>query len=462
MGRRVVVVGGGISGLCVAWHLRQMNRDVEIQVLERADSVGGTAQTRSEGGYLLETGPNGFLDSREATLNLCRELGLEGELIRAHPDSKDRFVFLGDKLRRLPGGPVDFLRTDLLSFAAKIRLLWERFVPPRIDDVDESIFDFGCRRIGREATENFLDPFVTGILAGDYQLLSLPACFPRMREMERKYGGLFRALRQISRERRSAGASAPTGSPQGTLTTLAGGMGKLTGRLAEQLDPHPKLNWEAETLSRTGTGAWRLCSRTGAEVTGDAVVLTCPTFAQGDLLAPFDPELGAELTEIPYAPAVVCVIGFRRGDLANVPGGFGYLAPERLGRAVLGVIYSSSIFPSQAPDDQFAFRAILGGWKRPDVADMDEASVVRLVREDLQTTLGITAMPAFHWLCRWKRAIPQYHLGHLDRLGRIERRRAGLPGLFLGGNGLRGVALNDCVADGSRIAGEVNRYLQTL
>ena len=228
---RIVVVGAGISGLATAWHLEQrLGPDVEVRILEKRSHVGGTAWTEKYEGYLLERGPNGFLDNRESTLRLCHSVGLTKELRRANPVSADRFVFLGDRLRKLPSSLWSFLLSDLLTTGGKIRVACERLISPRRDGVDESIYEFGCRRIGREATEVLLDAFVTGILAGDCRALSLPASFPRMREMETKYGGLFRAMNALARERRENHVpqlprmrSAPIGSPRGHLTTIEGG-----------------------------------------------------------------------------------------------------------------------------------------------------------------------------------------------------------------------------------------------
>jgi len=466
MPSRIAIIGAGISGLATAWHLQQMFGDAaEIQVLEKNSHVGGTAWTEHRDGYLLERGPNGFLDNRESTLRLCDAIGLTNRLVRANPSSGSRFIFLGDHLRALPSSLFSFLTSDLLSVKGKLRVACERFIAPKRDDADESIYQFGCRRIGKEATEAFLDAFVTGILAGDSRALSLPASFPRMREMESKYGGLFRAMGQLAKERRAASKisgekqeSTPVGSPRGHLTTIAGGMGILLTTLASRLNRPPVLNAPVDRIARTANQRWHVHHAQGiADV--DAIVLSSPGQTQSQLMKPIDAGLSREIEEIAYASATVVVLGFPIEKLKKVPQGFGYLAPARLGRPVLGVIFSNSIFPDQSPAGHVQFRAILGGSKRPDVVDWPDEQIIDAVRQDLRTTLGIDADPSFRWVHRWPRAIPQYHLGHLERLQRIERRRLQQPGLFLGGNLYRGVALNDCIVDAEKIASSVRDFV---
>lgn len=486
MAPRVAIVGAGVSGLAAAWHLRHPRRvstarpagheadtvpglgqpispeDLEIVVFEKERRPGGTAWTEYQAGFMLELGPNGFLDNKPSTLELCSAVGLNDALVRADESSARRFVLKDGRLCKLPASPGEFLRSDLLSWRGKLRVLAERLVPPRRDQSDESVYDFGCRRIGREATETLLDAFVTGIIAGDYKLLSLPACFPRMVELEQVYGGLLKAQFRLAKERRArrtADGNAAVGSPGGKLTAPRGGMRQLVEALARSLGPDLRLGTAVHKLEETPDG-W-VVHADSESVPCDAVILASPSFTQAEMLKDIDPPLAEELAAIEYTTAVVAVVGYRRDDLSSVDAnGFGYLAPQALGRPVLGVLWSSSIFPQQAPAECFQFRAILGGWRRRDVFDWTDEQILAAVRDDLLLTLGITAEPCFSWVYRWPRAIPQYHLGHRDRLGRIEDRRQRHPGLFLTGNAFRGVSLNDCTADAARIASTVAEYLR--
>lgn len=452
MSKSVIIVGAGISGLSTAWLLRQ-DPTIAVTVLEASPRPGGTAWTERRDGCLFEMGPNGFLDNRTSTVELCHSLGL-GALHRTNLQGADRFLFLGDRLRRLPTTPGEFLRSDILSWRGKIRALGERLVPGRRDTVDESIAAFGRRRIGREATEKILDAVVTGILAGDSELLSLPACFPRLAAMEEEFGSLIRAQGQLAKRRQRTGAPKPGSS----LVSPDGGMRTLIEALAERQGSDLHLGTEITTLEPHSTG-WRVSARSRSWQ-ANAVVLACPAGAQAHLLEPIDRAISEEMAAIAYVPAVVAALVYRRSDLAKVPTGFGYLAPQRLKRPVLGVQWSSSVVPGQAPEDQFLLRAILGGWQRGDVLDWEDATIRKTVQEDLRQTLGINAEPNNHFIHRWEKAIPQYHLGHLDRLQRIETRLSAHRGLFLTGNALRGVAINDCTADAQRTAQLIVEYFR--
>lgn len=464
----VVIVGGGISGLATAWHLSRAGRPPRVTVLEREGRPGGTAWTVVKEGYRLETGPNGFLDNKPEMPRLCEQLGLENRLARADAASAKRLVFLGDRLRALPVGPWSFLTSGLLSWRGKARLLAERWVRRQPEETDESIHAFGCRRLGREAADVLLDAFVTGILAGDPQLLSLPACFPRIAELEREFGSLLVAQGKLAArrraERKAQGLPLPRpgqpGAPGGTLTAPIGGMGVLLQTLAEKLGPALKLGVAARSLHQH-EDRWHVQPTQGDTLRADAVVLAAPAYVQAELCANIDPNLANEMAAIPYTTAVVAVIGYARADLPKNLKAFGYLSPQRLGRPVLGVLWSSSIFPEQAPPGHFQFRAILGGWRRRDVLEWDDEAIRAAVRADLRATMGIQAEPSFFWLHRWPRAIPQYHLGHSDRLRRMEQCTARLPGLFLTGNAFRGVALNDCARDAELTASRVADYLDT-
>jgi oxygen-dependent protoporphyrinogen oxidase len=363
-------------------------------------------------------------------------LGLESELLRANRSARRRYVFLGDRLRALPRGPLGLLASGILSARGKAKLLSEPWAKPRAI-ADESVHEFGCRRLGKEATETLLDAAATGIHAGDIRKLSLRACFPRIAKMEVDSGSLTRAILWPSRRDEQPRRL--------RLTTLQGGMESLVVRLAERLQEGVELDRPVLSLKRNELG-WKVVTH-GGEDSFDVVALTCPAYEQARLLASLDEELSREIGNIEHNSAVVCTLGYSLDDLPRVPTGFGYLAPAGLGRPVLGVIFSSAVFPQQAPTGHFQFRAILGGSRRPDVIDWTDAAIVDALRKDLLATLGIEAPPAFEWIYRWPKAIPQYHVGHLDRLERIEKLRMKYPGLILGGSGYRGAGVNDCIVD---------------
>jgi oxygen-dependent protoporphyrinogen oxidase len=461
--QRVVIVGGGISGLALAYRLQQEAPAVAITVLEKEKRFGGTLGTERRDGFTIEIGANGFLDNKPFTLALCHDLGLDEQLTPASESSgRNRFVVLDGKLRALPSGPLSFLRANVLSWAGKISAAAEVLRPRGREDRDESIDAFFRRRFGSEAAARLADPFVTGIYAGDPALLSLRACFPRLAELEREYGSLLWGLIRSARRRQQEGGK-PSGRP-GRLWSFRGGLGVLIERLCEQMKVPPLASVNVRRISRQGlegasTAHWLVeadgCDRWQA----DAVVLTCPAYQQAEILADLDSFLAEQIAVIPYNRVVVVVLGYRREDVAASVDGFGFLVPQRTGRGLLGVQWCSSIFPERSPPGTVLLRAMCGGWSRAEMADWDDARLLRAVDAELRHFMGIRGNPLFHRVVRWHKAIPQYTLGHLERVAQIEQRAASYPGLFLTGNAYRGVALNDCVERGGLVARQVAQFL---
>jgi protoporphyrinogen/coproporphyrinogen III oxidase len=444
--RSVAVIGGGIAGLSAAFRLSQRTPRLEVAVYEKEPQVGGIVRTHREDGRLVELGPNGFLDSKPEIMALCHELGLELE--KADPKSAERFVEIDGRLRRLPKTPGEFLRSDILSFRGKLRFLSERFFGKASTLLDESIADFGRRHFGGEATNNLIDAVVTGIYAGDIEKLSVRSCFPKLVELEAKYGSLLKAQGAMAKEKRQRGEAPGLG----TLNCPVGGMGTLIHRFAERLGSIIQTNKPARSVTRESDG-WRIAVESENKKT-DVVIFATPARITAQLID--DVALRSELASIPDAPAVVVGLSFKQ----SLPTGFGFIIPERLGREVLGVIYSSNIFPSQSPNGEAAVRAILGGERRRDVLDWNDAQLIQSVRNELERLLDIDAAPTFAFVQRWPHAIPQYYVGHEARLKRIEESLTRLPGLFLCGASYRGVAIADCVRDGFAVAEQAVHYLE--
>lgn len=458
----IVVVGGGISGLSIAWYLRRALPETPLVVLESNTRPGGKVWTDRSKGYLIESGPNGFLDNKTSTIELCQSLDIAHQLVAADEHAAHRFIFLGDRLRELPTSPGRFLTSDLLSLRGKLRAIWEHFTPPKLTQGDESIQQFGARRFGHEATDVLLDAMVTGIYAGDPGLLSLPACFPKLAEMERQFGGIIRGQMAMAKQKPSEttpGSPAVKRTLGGTLLAPRAGMGAIIEALEEKLKGNLLLSKPARAIERVGEGKWRVRGDGAEEWPAEAVILACPADFQASLLQSVDANLAKDVGKVSYAAAVVAGVGYPIDAIPEFPLGFGYIAPERLNRPVLGVIWSSSVFSEQAPPGFYQFRAILGGWRRADVANWDDDAILRAVREDLRIALGITASPDHSTIVRWPKGIPQYQIGHLERIRRIGERAANYPGLFLGGNSYRGVSINDCTQDAEAIGKAVVKYL---
>jgi oxygen-dependent protoporphyrinogen oxidase len=437
--------------------------DADIRILESSDRPGGTAWTERRDGWSVELGPNGFLDNKPTTLRLARDVGLGDRLVPASlAAGTNRYLVLDRRLERLPGGPGDLLTTRLLSWRGKLALLGERFRRGKTDDVDESIDAFARRRAGGEMADTFVDGLVTGIYAGDPKLLSLPACFPRVSEMERRHGSVMKGFAAAAKERRREAAAKGEPPPgRAAMWSFTGGMRTLVETLAGRCSV--TLGVSIRSIRKSGDPArptWSVIGD-GRDVWDAAVViLTCPAKRQAEVVADLDADLGREIGEIPYNQIAVLGLGYRRQDVPHSLDGFGFILPERLRRDLLGVQWCSSIFADRTPHGMVLLRAMCGGWNRADIVSWDESRIVEAVRGELRTILGIEAAPAFHLLKKWQPGIPQYHVGHLDRLRRIDAMMTKHPGLVLGGNGYRGVALNDCAEQAEVIAGRIARYLQ--
>lgn len=451
--KRVVIVGAGISGLAAAFRLRQFAPGLGITLLEQGPRVGGNAWTERRDGYQVEIGPNGFLDGKPTTLQLCHDVGLGDRLLSASEAAgKKRYLFLDGQLKPLPGSLRAFLGSDLLSWRGKLRFFAERFRPARRSNEDESIDAFARRRAGRETAEIFADAMVTGIHGGDPALLSIGAAFPRLTALEKQHGSILKGLDREARQRRQAGL------PPGRMWSFPAGMRLLVENLRDRLAKPPILGVVVRRLERQDAG-WIVRGDGQDQWPADAVLLTCPAYRQAAILDGLDPDLAEQIGGIAYNRIAVVALGYRREDVPVSLDGFGYIAPQRGRRDLLGVQWCSSIFPQRAPPGHVLLRALCGGWHRAEMVDWDDERLLNAVRAELRLALRIESPPRFHHIVRWDRAIPQYLLGHGERVARIENHGARYPGLFLGGNAYRGVALNDCTEQARLLAERIGRYL---
>jgi len=463
-----LIVGGGISGLALAHYLIACEPPGSWELWEASDRIGGTIGTDRVEGYSVDWGPNGFLDREPLTLQLVDELGLSGELEPADRRSEKRFIYKNGRLHPVPFSPRLILTTGLLRPLEKLRIFGEPFVHARRDDADESVFDFAARRIGRGAAETFVDPMVSGVFGGLARDLSLPACFPIMRELEQRYGGLVRGMIGRMREKRKAQkaggvpvrkSGGPTG-PGGWLTSFKGGLDALVLRLQQRLGSTLKPAHEVRRISRL-SDCWEITAAAGRQIRARRVILACPTFAASEISRHLDGELADALDAIPYAPIAVVATGHRREDVTHPLNGFGFLVPRSQGLRTLGSIWTSSIFAGRAPEGYVQFRSMLGGAGDPSVMELSDDGLWDTLRRELGPLLGIRGEPAFMRTYRWQRGIPQFTLGHRERRAAIERLAGRHQGLHLVGNAYYGVSLNDCVKMSHRLAQEIRSTFQS-
>lgn len=435
----IAVVGGGLAGLVAAL---RAHRDHDVTVFEREAKAGGKIRSHSAGGFLFEWGPNGFISSSPQIRDVIHACDLENEIISADAAARKRYVYFGGRLHALPSKPQEALRFSLLTGGGKLRALRGLFAAPPHAAGEESVYDFFMRRFGNQVAERAVSPALLGITAGDARTTSIDALFPRLRELERQHGSLLEALLRAPRT-------------AGRLSTLHGGMTRLIEGLSRVLGTRVQYACEVSRIARNGSG-WRVEHARGTN-DFDAVVLAIPAYAAGRLARDVDVELPALLERIVYAPMRVAGIAFRSHDVPRPLDGFGFLAARDQGVRVLGAIYTSTLFPEQAPKNTVFLRVFLGGSADPNARGLTSDETLSTVRRDLATTLGVTAAPIAFEEHLWERAIPQYALGHITLLRQIDVRLASLPSFVLTGNAYRGVGIADVVRDAGA---QVDRLLR--
>jgi oxygen-dependent protoporphyrinogen oxidase len=440
---RTVVVGGGISGLTVARTLKA--RGAPVVLLEAAERLGGKIRSELRDGFILEAGPNGFLDRDGSVARLAEQLGIADRLRHASAEAERRAIFVRGRVRQLPFSPPRFLTSDVVPWHAKLRVLLEPFCRQSPAGVDESLGRFGRRHFGRTVTETLLDALQTGIFAGDIERLSLRAAFPRLHHLERAHRSLFLAMR--------AGRRTHPGPPP-RLASFEGGLSTLVDALGRELEPEIRTGAPVNSLRREGR-AWKVSWQGGTEQT-DRVVLALPAEAAAALVAPLDPSIATALTAIHYVPVSVVQMGWRE-RLQPEPKGFGVLVPAVERQPILGVIFASSAFPFRAPGGGTLLTTLVGGAHRPDLAVRPDGELLGTVRQWLRTMLGIDRAPDVIDIVRWPRAIPQYEIGHQGRLDVLGLAVRALPGLVLTGNAYRGPGIADCVREGMTLGESLAR-----
>lgn len=449
---RVVVAGGGITGLVVAFTLQQeasrRGKPIDLIVLDAAGQAGGHARTILEDGFVIERGPNGFLSRGVETMELLEELQLGERVVEASLAAKRRFILRGGRLRQVPESPPALITSDAIGWKGKLRLLGEPWAAAPPEDTDETIFAFAERRLGREAAETFVDTAVAGISAGDSRVLSVRSQFPVLKTWEREHGSLLKAL--FARPK-SAG-----GRPR--LLSFDGGLGTLTSKLASQLNGTVRAGSWIERVERQGA-LWKLHLAGNSIVSADHVVFALPSHAAARVTSQLDPELSASLASIPYADLAVVAMAYRAGAVARPLNGYGYLVTRNENLATLGVLCESSIFPGRAPEGCVLLRAMLGGARRPEVGALDDEAVGNLAIEEASKVLGISGPPLRRWIVRWPSAIAQYTVGHDARIQTIRGLAAAHRGLHLCGTAYDGVSFNDAIASGRKAARAVAQEL---
>jgi oxygen-dependent protoporphyrinogen oxidase len=487
---KLVIIGGGIAGLSAAYYAARSNRFSKITLLEADDRWGGkitTDRVSFEGGdFIIEGGPDTFLATKPWGVALCKELGLADRLHGTNPRQKNTYVLHKNKLQPLPDGlammvPTNIpsiLKSSLVSWPGKARMGLDFLLPAHNGHHDESLGHFVSRRLGREAYENLIEPLMSGIYAGDGDQLSLRSTFPYLHDLEAKYGSLARGALKLRQQMASRGQSAQ-GSRSAFLTPTTG-LAEIVEALVAQLQTADlRLNTRALRITHYGPH-YLVDLDSGEALEADSIILATPAPVSGSLLASLDPELASILKTIPYVSTATVTLAYRQSDLSRPLDGYGYVIPRREGRHALACTWTSTKFPHRAPEGYALIRVFVGragqaltpgpspkGRGENSPLPLGEGLGVReylldLAREELELTLGITAEPLVSRVFIWENAMPQYNLGHPEKLAQIDAALEKFPGLALAGNGYRGIGIPDCIHSGELAVEKVTRDLSRI
>jgi oxygen-dependent protoporphyrinogen oxidase len=464
------VIGAGVSGLAMAHNLKKLFGDrIDLAVYEKGERPGGAIHSERINGFLVEWGPNGFLNNEPATFELIKELGIRDRLLVSSDTARKRFLFINGALHQIPLSPPGFLGTKILPLSSKLRFSMEPLIRKRTADSDESVAAFVARRFGRVAVERMFDPLMSGIYAGNVNTLSIQSTLKVFHEMEQAHGsvvrGMFARIKQRKAEERAGGAQekvdelvTTSKNPMSNkLLSFGEGMNELITALADELHGQVRTNAVIDSLTRTGNGFDLVVQDAGGarRVHHDIVVLATPPEQTAPFVAGIDGELARRLSEIKSSTIAVIGLGFRGEDIANPLDGFGYLIPRREGVRSLGVLWSSSIFPNRAPAGHKLLQIMIGGAHDLRAIDADDDALVDTAMKDADPVLGFRGKPLVRKVIRHKSGIPQYNLGHNARLGEIQQRMRGIPGLHLAGNGYFGISANDCIRHARELADSI-------
>jgi protoporphyrinogen/coproporphyrinogen III oxidase len=451
-----IVIGAGISGLTVAHGLAKCGRT--HAVLESGPRAGGVIGSGQRDGFLYELGPNSTLDTTPLINELLQELGIAGERIDASAVASTRYVVRDGKLVGLPVTPAAFLTTPAFTLGAKLRLLREPFIAGAPSGTEESIASFVRRRLGTEFLDYAIDPFVAGIYAGDPERISVAAAFPRLLALEQRYGSLIKGQILGARARRKSKEVAK--NTAGSFS-FRGGMRTLVDALAQALAPL-HVGTTVRRITRDADGTFAVEATRGDErvqYRARSLVLAVPAYVAGTMIEDLAPAAAAALVDIDYTPIAVVATAWRRTDVLHSLAGFGFLVPKKEHRFLLGCLFSSSMFEGRAPAGSVLLTAFAGGRRNPEVATASDDSIAASVRAELADRLGARAAPLWQETTRWRHAIPQYEMGHLDRLRHVDAAEAALPGLYFCANYRDGVAVGDRVRHGHAMAARVDAFL---
>ncbi len=467
--KRVAIIGGGISGLSAAFHLekaRSAGADLAYTLFESTQRLGGSMYSDRVDGCLVEAGPDSFLTEKPWALTLCKELGIDDQLIGSNDAQRKTYIVVKGRLVAMPDGLMFMVPTKLVptalsplfSWETKLRMARELLHPPRPMDGDETVGELVERHFGAEVVDRLADPLLSGVYGGDANKLSARAVLPRFVEMEEKYGSLSRAMLEAHNKMRAMAGKQPS---RPLFSSLKDGMQLMVDAIVARLDPAKiRLRTRVRGIYREGE-RWRVAIDLGGNEMFDAVIVAAPANIAGGLLEAVDRELAEDLLGITYSSSVTVTLGYHMDQLRHLPPGFGFLVPRSEGTRMLACTFVHNKFPHRAPADKGILRCFLGGARDEAVLNLTDDEIVDTVRGELKQIVKLESRPMFDRVYRWRGSMAQYEPGHIARIARIEKRVQEIAGLAIAGNAYHGIGVPDCIREGMNAANAITKMVGT-
>jgi oxygen-dependent protoporphyrinogen oxidase len=451
---KTAVIGGGISGLTTAYLLKQ--KGIDVKLFEKNSFPGGNIRTEKINGYLIEHGPNNALETTPLINTLLESLGIMDRKIYAMESAKKRYILKNGKLYPLPMSPGAFIKTKLFSFSAKMRLAKEPFIKSKSNET-ESIASFTERRLGKEFLDYAINPFVAGVFAGDPANLNVKAAFPKLYELEQKYGSLIKGQLKSRKERKERKEQ----SKQSAKTfSFIEGLKELVDAIYSKINGNIVLGAEVRNINKNSSNYEITYSNAGKVITEnfDSVVLASPAKSAGKLIENFANSISKEISDIYYPPVAVVLTGFKKEALGFIPDGFGFLIPGVEKRKILGSLWTSVIFPHRAAEGSYLLTNFIGGARQPEIFDKNDVELQEIVLSELKELMGVKGSPDFVKIIRWPGAIPQYSKNHAMLTDKIDKLQEETPGLYICCNYYNGISVGDCIKNAFATAEKIEDY----
>jgi len=445
--KRIAIIGGGIAGLSAAYFLEKARRagaPLQWKLFEKSARLGGVIRTEQQNGFILEAGPDSFLTAKPDALALCRELGIEDQVIPSNDAIRKTYILAKKRLIEIPDGlqfmvPTRVLpiaTTPLFSFGTKLRMARELLIRPGAMNGDESVASFVRRHFGQEMVDRIAEPLLAGVYGGNAEHLSMRAVLPNFAAMERDHGSLARASLKAKKKAAAAGTKPPP-----LFSSLKNGLQQMLDALTPTLDPQALMLKQTVAGVARRNGEWQIATTDGSQ-SFDAVLIGIPATSAATLLAPLDEEIASRMARIQYTSSAAVAVAY---DNIKLPPGFGYLVPGTEGKKMMACTFVHNKFSYRAPEGSALLRCFFSSSRVPDLLKFSDADLEKAALEELREVLGLTATPRFVRVFRWSQGLPQYETGHLDRVAEIQTRLEALPGLIIIGNSFYGVGIPDCI-----------------